>query len=154
MVSKLTTIVLGEKDFKLEEVEKLFKSCFRLMKCPRFERVETFGFGNSLLEKWIEASKIREKPEPKSGGFYSKPELKLGSSHSQSQYPMTKNKVMFDRVKVLGDISTNVLKTVKSCKRKVDTEENIDTKKVKLTPSAASVAVGIEFEQSLLSLYM
>eukprot|EP00092_Neocalanus_flemingeri_P021686 GFUD01023524.1.p1 GENE.GFUD01023524.1~~GFUD01023524.1.p1 ORF type:complete len:376 (-),score=117.97 GFUD01023524.1:38-1165(-) len=154
-VSTLKTIVLGEKDFRLEEMETCLKSCFRQRQCPRFEKVETLGFGKVLLEKWTEESKIIVKPKPKHGGFYSKPKVHLDLSLSQQESQVPKNKVMFERVKVLEQVSMNV-KTLKPIKRKADTEESLNTKKkIKIVCSSpASHAVENEFDQSLLSLYM
>jgi len=151
LVKSLSTIVLGEKDFQLKEIETTLKNCFRLRKCPRFEKIETSGFGSQLLDAWSDKSKVKVKAKkPKTEGFYSKPPCVLGSSGTASEFflAVSKNKLMFERVKVLGVVKVNnISKTDQATKRKVQLEDAKIVKKIKVSTSD-------EFDQNLLSLYM
>jgi len=150
LVTNLTTVVFGETDFKSHEVEAALQNCFRMRKCPRFEKITTRGFGSQLLDIWSEMSKVKDKPKPKSEGFYSKPSYLVGFPGRTSKSDMCKNKVVFERI-VLRDVS-NLIQSKKSVKRKADDdEESCKSKKVNVVNGDETKT---EFEQNLLRLYM
>jgi len=145
LVQSLRTVVFGEKDFKPNEVVLTLKNSFRLRKCPRFEKVETSGFGRKLLDIWSEKSKVKDKPKkPKCEGFYSKPRVVPFSNKASVSDDAFKNKLMFER-KALMEVSNNIKK------RKADVTEDVEVKKYKV---AEDVDTRSEFDQNLLSLYM
>lgn len=154
-LTNLTTVVFGETDFIADEVEAVLKNCFRLRKCPRFEKIETIGFGRQLLDIWAEKSKVKIKTKPKSEGFYSKP--RVATKLDISLTNLSKNKVMYERL-VLREVSnrffenkgSNTIQVTKSVKRKGDEVEAATCKKSNVLNGDVNKT---EFEQSLLSLY-
>ena len=70
--------------------------------------METQGFASSLLEAWSEKSQVKVYERKKSDGFYSKPQP-VGLSKTLPTLPdVSRNKVMFERIKVLGEVSNNL----------------------------------------------
>ena len=148
LVTSLTTVVFGESDFKQHEVEAALKKCFRLRKCPQFQKIKTCGFGSQLLDVWSDMSKVKEKPKPKSEGFYSKPRL-VSSFDTTSNPDICKNKVVFERT-VFREVSNMIPANQNGVKRKADDEiESSRVKKVNTTNCDKT-----DFEQNLLSLYV
>ena len=93
-------------------------------------------------------SKVKEKPKPKSEGFYSKPRL-VSSFDTTSNPDICKNKVVFERT-VFREVSNMIPANQNGVKRKADDEiESSRVKKVNTTNCDKT-----DFEQNLLSLYV
>jgi len=150
LIKSLMSLIVGEKDITFLD-SFLFKSSFRVRKCPKFETFSFEGFAEPLLELWNTYSKVKEAPN-KSSNFYST--KKMTNQHlrfkPQDGYdlPRSRNKIMLERI----SSSTNVLNVI-SKKRKVSSHVEDQNKKMKASNEKVLCADLKKFEEDLLNLY-
>merc|ERR1712126_146464 len=130
LIPELQDIVIGERDLK-NYSEDIFKPNFVRIKCPRFSKIKTIGFGASLLEKWSESVKLSNDKKSSSGNrskFYTKQKIpEIADCRKVSSAEAGNNKLMFTRIKPRTE--TNLVYNSVRSKRKIsDVTNHLDVK--------------------------
>ena len=148
LMPEIRDLVIGERDLQ-NYSEDIFKPNFVRMKCPRFSKIKTIGFGSTLLEKWQESVKLSKdkKSSEKASKFYTKQKIpEISDCTNLSAEPEGNNKLMFTRIK--STIQINSVSNFAGGKRKLsDLTNNLDTEKMGLKKIKQDI-VEIDKDQS------
>merc|ERR1712126_413565 len=130
LIPELLGLVIGERDLK-NYSEDIFKPNFVRIKCPRFSKIKTIGFGARLLEKWSESVKLSNDKKSSSGNsskFYTKQKIpEITDCRKVSSAGEGNNKLMFTRIKPRTE--TNLVYNSVRSKRKIsDVTNHLDVK--------------------------